>query len=276
MHYLIARDGQQLGQFSEEEVRSGLFEGRYLSTDVAWTEGMTDWKPLGEIMGQGTTRVTTPRPGGSTGTGTAGGASWHAPTHTAGLAIAALVLGIISVLTCGGLGLGAIAAIACGHMAVSRIGKSGGLLSGRGMAVAGLIMGYVSIVLVGVSVIASLSMASLGKMGERGQAVKGINLARQLSVAVKLYAAGKEGRYPATLEELVAAGALTQEGLDEARSFKVPAWQGAPGFEYRGAGMTDSDPGDKVLFISNAQDAKGKRIVGRNDGSVELMVPPSP
>jgi hypothetical protein len=277
MHYLIARDGQQLGQFSEEELRSGLFEGRYLSTDVAWTEGMADWKPLGELMGQGTTRVATPRPGGSSGTGTAGDASWHAPTHTAGLAIAALVLGIISVLTCGGLGLGAIAAIACGHMALTKIGKAGGILGGRGIAVTGLIMGYVSILLIGVgAILASLSTASIGKMAERGQAVKGINVARQLSVAVKLHAAGKQGMYPATLEELVATGALTQEGLDEARSFKVATWQGVPGFEYRGAGMSDSDPGDKVLFISNAQDAKGKRIVGRNDGSVELMVPPSP
>lgn len=273
MHYLIARDGQQLGQFSEEEVRSGLFEGRYLSTDVAWTEGMADWKPLGEIMGQGVTRVTQPRPGGNTNARSAD-ASWHAPTHTAGLAIAALVLGIISMFTCGGFGLGAIAAIACGHMAVSSISKSGGLLSGRGMAITGLILGYVSILLVGVAVIISLSSSSIGKMAERGQATKGIHQVRQLCLAARDYAAAKGGNYPATLEELVIAGTITQEELDAAKSFKVSSWQGDAGFDYLGAGATESDPADKVLFISKAEDAKGRRIVGSKDTAVELKIPP--
>src|SRR5688572_3685853 len=134
MQYLLARDGQQLGQFSEEELRSGLFEGRYLATDVAWAEGMAQWEPLGELMGQGVTRVAGPRqlPGASPLSGSA-------PSRTAGLAIAALVLGIVSALTCGGLGVGAIAAIVCGHLALSSIGKAGGALAGRGMAITGLV-----------------------------------------------------------------------------------------------------------------------------------------
>src|SRR5436190_2138804 len=111
MQYLIARDGQQLGQFSEEEIRSGLFDGRYLATDVAWAEGMADWKTLGELMGHGVTRVAGPRQAAG-----AAPESWSAPSQTAGLAIAALVLGILSLVTLGGCGVGAIAAIVCGHM----------------------------------------------------------------------------------------------------------------------------------------------------------------
>jgi hypothetical protein len=92
MQYLIARDGQQMGQFSDEEIRSGLFEGRYLPTDAVWTEGMDDWKPLGDVMGQGTTRVATPR-------------KVDAPIPTApepkrstGVAIAALVLVAVAII----------------------------------------------------------------------------------------------------------------------------------------------------------------------------------
>lgn len=272
MHYLIARDGQHLGQFSEEEIRAGLFEGRYLATDVAWTEGMAEWKPLGEIMGQGVTRVAGPKQAG----GAVGAATWSAPTHTAGLAIAALVLGILSILTMGGLGLGAIAAIVCGHMALSSIGKAGGGLGGRGMAITGLVMGYVGLVAFGIVILASLAMAAIGKMGEKGGIVKGINDARQLVLATKLYAANTGGKYPATLAELVSSGAITQVAVDRVQSFTPASWQGEPGFEYRGAGMTDSDPGDKVLFISKSQDSKGKRIVATNDGSVQVLVPPSP
>jgi uncharacterized RDD family membrane protein YckC len=39
MSYHIARDGQQLGVFAEQEVQSGVTTGRFLSTDLFWTEG---------------------------------------------------------------------------------------------------------------------------------------------------------------------------------------------------------------------------------------------
>jgi hypothetical protein len=269
MQYLIARDGQQLGQFSEEEIRSGLFEGRYMPTDVAWSEGMADWKPLGEIMGQGVTRIAGPRQAADFPTFS------PPPTHNAGLAIAALVLGIISLVTCGGLGVGAIATIICGHMALSSIGKARGGLGGRGMAVTGLVMGYVSILLV-VPVLASLSMGAIAKMGEKGQVLKGMADARQTALAIRVYAADKAGKYPATLDELVTAGALEREVLDKLQSFKPTGWQGEPGFEYRGANMNDSSPGDMILLIGRCQDAKGKGIVVTNDTSVELKIPPSP
>jgi hypothetical protein len=42
----ISRNREQLGQFSEEEVREGLQTGRFLGSDLAWKEGMAEWKPL--------------------------------------------------------------------------------------------------------------------------------------------------------------------------------------------------------------------------------------
>jgi competence protein ComGC len=64
---------------------------------------------------------------------------------TSGLAIASLVLGIVSiVLLCVG-PLFAIPAIICGHIAYSRIKRSPGLLSGGGLALGGFITGYVSL-----------------------------------------------------------------------------------------------------------------------------------
>lgn len=63
------------------------------------------------------------------------------------LAIWSLVLGILGVVllvVCIG-PLCAIPAIICGHMAYSRIKRSGGALTGEGMALAGLITGYIGI-----------------------------------------------------------------------------------------------------------------------------------
>jgi hypothetical protein len=45
----IARDRQQLGQFTEDEVAEGLKSGRFLPTDLAWREHMPAWIPLGEF-----------------------------------------------------------------------------------------------------------------------------------------------------------------------------------------------------------------------------------
>jgi hypothetical protein len=70
-------------------------------------------------------------------------------TRDCGLAIWSLVLGILGLvllLACIG-PLLAIPGVICGHIAYSRIKRSGGMLTGGGMALGGLITGYVSIAL---------------------------------------------------------------------------------------------------------------------------------
>jgi hypothetical protein len=48
----VARDGTNLGSFPAEEVREGLRTGRFLPTDMAWQEGMPDWRPLSQVMAE--------------------------------------------------------------------------------------------------------------------------------------------------------------------------------------------------------------------------------
>ena len=69
---------------------------------------------------------------------------------TSSLAIWALVLGILAtVLTIVCIGpLFAIPAIICGHLANARINRSGGQLTGKGLAIAGFVTGYVSLALI--------------------------------------------------------------------------------------------------------------------------------
>jgi len=69
--------------------------------------------------------------------------------QTSGLAVASLVLGIVSLpMTCGCCGTGivtAILAVVFGHLAMGKIRRSQGRLDGTGMAVAGLVIGYASV-----------------------------------------------------------------------------------------------------------------------------------
>jgi uncharacterized RDD family membrane protein YckC len=46
MKYHIARGAEQLGTFNDLDVSSGMREGRFLPTDLCWTDGMPEWQPL--------------------------------------------------------------------------------------------------------------------------------------------------------------------------------------------------------------------------------------
>ena len=50
MAYHIARNNQQLGVFQDEDLPAKLASGELLPTDLAWTEGMADWKPLADCL----------------------------------------------------------------------------------------------------------------------------------------------------------------------------------------------------------------------------------
>ncbi|HCN28681.1 MAG TPA: hypothetical protein DIT64_07920 [Verrucomicrobiales bacterium] len=48
--YHIARDGQQIGVHSEQDVLSGLASGSFRESDLCWTEGMNGWEKLGQRL----------------------------------------------------------------------------------------------------------------------------------------------------------------------------------------------------------------------------------
>lgn len=75
---------------------------------------------------------------------------WATPPPNSGKAVAALVLGILGVVSCQVLG---IAAIVLGQQANEEIAASGGRLGGEGFAKAGLIMGWVAVALLVLTVL---------------------------------------------------------------------------------------------------------------------------
>jgi hypothetical protein len=45
----LSRNREQLGEFTEEQVVHGLMNGRFFGSDLAWREGMEEWRPLSEL-----------------------------------------------------------------------------------------------------------------------------------------------------------------------------------------------------------------------------------
>src|SRR5215475_5081184 len=72
-----------------------------------------------------------------------------------GLAVASLVLGIISIPTLGLLAVGAVTAIALGAIALNKIKKDPATHGGKGMAIAGIITSAVSLMLTAMFLILS-------------------------------------------------------------------------------------------------------------------------
>lgn len=50
MQIYIGKNGQQLGPFTEEQVRQRLATGEFSATDLAWQEGASNWRPVGEMI----------------------------------------------------------------------------------------------------------------------------------------------------------------------------------------------------------------------------------
>ncbi|QIF00577.1 DUF4190 domain-containing protein [Roseimicrobium sp. ORNL1] len=284
MHYHVARDGQQLGRISEAELKAGLHDGRFLPTDLAWREGMSEWTPIRDLNLVANAEVVVPKiavsapraavaasapafsPSGPSGGAPAFGPA--VPQGGSGLATTSLVFGIVSLVTCSLAGIGALVAIITGHMALGRIDRSRGAIGGRGKAKAGLIMGYISLLLVGIAIVASLAVPVFARIQEKGIVKKQMNDARQVHVACLIYAAENSGKYPATLEELVEKKMLDAALLDGLDDVKPTGWEGEKGFDYLGAGKNDTALGETPILVSRSEGKKGQRIVVHHDGSV--------
>jgi len=128
------------------------------------------------------------------------------PVRNSGLAVWSLVLGILGLLLiCIG-PLFAIPGVICGHMAYGRIRRSGGALTGQGLALAGLITGYLSIAMAIfiIPLLAAIAIPNFVKARDTAQKNACINNLRQIDAAKQQWALEnkKSGHEVPTIEDL--------------------------------------------------------------------------
>lgn len=110
---------------------------------------------------------------------------------TSGVAIAALVLGILAFVMCG---ITALPAVICGIIALVKISNSRGLLKGQGLAVAGLVAGLVSVVFT--LLLVAIMLPALTRAKDQAKTIVCRSNLRQLSLALILYVEDNDGRFP--------------------------------------------------------------------------------
>lgn len=131
---------------------------------------------------------------------------------------------------------------------------------------------YIVGALVLLTLFVGFAIPAINGRAERQRQFELASSMRQIVIALKSYTADHGGKYPATLEELVVAGLVTDKS--ELDGPHIPGWSKETGFEYRGATMTDDTDGNRWLLISKSHGPTGKRLVARNDGSVSTEVGP--
>lgn len=122
-----------------------------------------------------------------------------------GLAVASLVVGIISFLTLSFVGIGAITGIVLGIIALSKIKKNPAQYGGQGMAIAGLLTSVLSI-LIAVPLVIMLAIALPNLLASRMAAneASAINLLRTIDSSEATYQATRGNGQFGTLRELAA------------------------------------------------------------------------
>jgi len=135
-------------------------------------------------------------------------------------AIWSLVLGILGLICFGP--LTAIPAVICGHVAMGRIKRAGGELTGNGMALAGLITGYVGIalMLIWLPIMAAIAIPSFVKARNESQKHACINNLRMLDNAKEQ--AALEQAWP--IGKPILKNSLEMQGvLSHLRTHQLPA-----------------------------------------------------
>ena len=232
--YLLI-DNQQSGPHILQQVRE-MWKTRAVSEGTLfWKEGQAGWEPLGKIA----SLLDTPPPAEPQPAPKKPAPAEPAPKSisepvkaakaqegpdVSGLAIASMVLGILGLF----IGIPAIPAIICGHYSLTAIKRSAGDLSGRGMAVAGLVMGYITLLMIVIiGGLAAVALPVYWRSVEKGCAAQDLSHAKQIALAIKLYAIDNHDRTPPDLNasgsrSILPIAAFSKSPL--ATDSKTPAW----------------------------------------------------
>jgi type IV pilus assembly protein PilA len=187
-------------------------------------------------------------------------------TEKKGLAIFALVLGIVSLCTFGLLGVGAITGIIVACVAISRTKREPSKFGGGGMAIAGLILSIVSLVSavpVGLAAIAIPNLLAARRAANEGSAIHSL---RTISSAQEVYHS-TFNKY-ATLSELGTSSLIDRQlasGTKNGYNFTVELTTGdtnLEGFAAVGVPITYRSTGNRSFYVDETQIIRGSDNFG--------------
>jgi len=168
------------------------------------------------------------------------------PVKTSGLAVAALILGILAFFTCG---LTIIPALICGIIALVKISGSRGSLKGTAMAVTGIVLPVVVIPFM--ALLMAIFMPALAQVRHLAQRTLCSTNLSAIGIAMAVYANDNDGMYPAPEKW---CDLLIEEADVMEKSFVCPAAEGGPcdyAMNVSAARLGTKAPSDMVLVFES-------------------------
>lgn len=168
MNWYYAKNGSQEGPIPTEALRAKIDSGEVAPSDLAWREGQPDWLPVYQIpefsrqpVSSQAVDLEPSSPYGGSSSPAPAPASYSSPSPyqapqvqgpavvlSSGLAVAAMICGILGFLGCWVPVFSILltfVTIILGHIAVSKASKDPSRFGGTGMARTGLVLGYIGL-----------------------------------------------------------------------------------------------------------------------------------
>jgi prepilin-type processing-associated H-X9-DG protein len=203
MYRILGADGKEYGPVTAEVLRQWIAQSRANSQTKVKAEGSAEWQALASV------------PEFEADFAVAAGAVpaiakpvSPAEVKTSGMAITSLVLGILGLLTCG---------VILGIIALVKINRSGGRLSGNGLAIAGICVSALFVLMV--PIYAAMLLPALARAKAKAQSINCVNNVKQLSLGVMMYATDHGDVFPLTNRWCDAIGPYVGSG----KPFVCPA-----------------------------------------------------
>lgn len=193
MYRIIGSDGTEYGPVPAQQVRDWITEGRLNRTSRIQVEGGAQWQTLGELAEFAVALADAEPPAAPVASA---GAAWPpgaapAKVPTSGLAISSLVLGVLGLVSCG---LTSLVGLVLGIVALRKINRSQGSLSGSGLAIAGICVSGAFLVLI--PICAGMLLPALAKAKGKALNVACMNNVRQLNLGLLMYAGDNGEAFP--------------------------------------------------------------------------------
>lgn len=197
----------------------------------------------------------------------------YAGSQKTGIALASMIVGILSMMACGLLGLGSVLGLILGIVALVKAKNSPHEYGGQGFAITGVILSLVSFVFVGiVFAIAIPNVFAARRAANEGSAIQALRIINSAEATYQATAgAGKYG----TLQELAATGLLDAKlASGKVNSYRLDIKPNGMYYEATATPTRESDTGSRSFFINETGVirgvAKGGMIATAFDPPVNL------
>jgi prepilin-type processing-associated H-X9-DG protein len=186
MYRILGADGKEYGPVTAEVLRQWISQGRANARTQVKPEGGAEWQTLASVPEFEPAFVAAPSAASPQPLPAA-----PAEAKTSGMAITSLVLGILGLFTCG---VTSLVGLILGIVALLKVNRSGGRLSGNGLAIAGICVSALFVLMV--PIYAAMLLPALARAKSKAQTINCVNNMKQLALAVRIYANDHNNQFP--------------------------------------------------------------------------------